>query len=102
MSPLAVASPMPMERSSLPQDGASASPSAPAPKKVALFVEPSPFSHISGMKNRFECLIKGLRESGDEVLVVTPCVNPPKEYFGAKVRPLYTFARNFACFVGLQ
>lgn len=29
--------------------------------RVAVFVEPSPFSHVSGMKNRFECLIKGLR-----------------------------------------
>ena len=56
-------------------------------KKVAIFVEPSPFSHISGMKNRFECLIKGLRDAGDEVLVVTPDPNPPKEYFGAKVPP---------------
>jgi sulfoquinovosyltransferase len=55
------------------------------PRKVALFVEPSPFSHISGMKNRFECLIKCLRAEGDEVLVVTPDPNPPREYFGAKV-----------------
>ena len=30
-------------------------------RKVAIFVEPSPFSHVSGMKNRFECLIQGLR-----------------------------------------
>lgn len=37
-------------------------------RKVAIFVEPSPFSHISGMKNRFESLIKHLREYGDEVL----------------------------------
>jgi hypothetical protein len=53
-----------------------------------LFVEPSPFSHISGMKNRFECLIKTLREAGDEVMVVTPDVNPPKEFCGAQVRAL--------------
>jgi len=37
------------------------------------------------MKNRFECLIKGLRDAGDEVLVVTPDPDPPREYFGAKV-----------------
>jgi len=54
-------------------------------RKIAIFVEPSPFSHISGMKNRFECLIKGLRDAGDEVLVVTPDPNPPREYFGARV-----------------
>ena len=77
-------------------------------RKVAIFVEPSPFSHVSGMKNRFECLIQGLRgksmcdfqfaasaavnslsittELGDDVTVVTPDVNPPKHYFGARVR----------------
>ncbi len=55
------------------------------PSKVALFVEPSPFSHVSGMKNRFESLIKGLRAEGDQVVVVTPDKNPPPEYRGAKV-----------------
>jgi sulfoquinovosyltransferase len=53
--------------------------------RVAIFVEPSPFSHISGMKNRFECLIKGLREAGDQVTVVTPDPKPPQEFCGAKV-----------------
>jgi sulfoquinovosyltransferase len=53
--------------------------------KVALFVEPSPFSHISGMKNRFESLIKGLREAGDDVVVFTPDRTPPIEFHGAKV-----------------
>lgn len=62
-------------------------PSAPSStqRKIAIFVEPSPFSHISGMKNRFESLIKGLREAGDEVMVVTPDPQPPKEFCGAKV-----------------
>lgn len=55
------------------------------PKKICLFVEPSPFSHVSGMKNRFQSLIKNLRQEGDEVLVVTPDPKPPKEYCGAKV-----------------
>lgn len=55
-------------------------------RKVAIFVEPSPFSHISGMKNRFESLIKGLREAGDDVMVVTPDPKPPREFCGAKVR----------------
>lgn len=77
-------------------------------RRVAIFVEPSPFSHVSGMKNRFECLIQGLRgmlqaksslchlslpavekhccaELGDDVTVVTPDINPPKHYFGARV-----------------
>lgn len=55
------------------------------PRKVAIFVEPSPFSHISGMKNRFESLIRGLRDEGDEVMVITPDPTPPKEFCGAKV-----------------
>lgn len=69
---------------------AAESASAPAsasytPRKVALFVEPSPFSHISGMKNRFESLIKNLREAGDDVIVVTPDPTPPKDFCGAQV-----------------
>lgn len=55
-------------------------------RKVAIFVEPSPFSHVSGMKNRFECLIKGLRDAGDDVVVFTPDRAPPKEFHGARVR----------------
>lgn len=58
----------------------------PEARNVAIFVEPSPFSHISGMKNRFECLIKNLTDQGDDVMVFTPDRAPPKEYFGSKVR----------------
>ena len=53
--------------------------------KVAVFVEPSPFSHVSGMKIRFSNLIKELGQLGSEVTVFTPCVDPPKSYCGAKV-----------------
>lgn len=63
--------------------------------KVALFVEPSPFSHVSGMKNRFECLIKGLREAGDEVIVVTPDPKPPAQFCGAKVVNVLGFKLPF-------
>ena len=37
------------------------------PRKIALFVEPSPFAYVSGYKNRFQNFIKNLREMGDEV-----------------------------------
>lgn len=57
-----------------------------ANRNVAIFVEPSPFSHISGMKNRFECLIRNLRDQGDDVIVFTPDKSPPKDFHGAKVR----------------
>eukprot|EP00955_Chlamydomonas_euryale_P053821 355623-Chlamydomonas_euryale.AAC.3 len=63
----------------------SASSSAATKHAVAIFVEPSPFSHVSGMKNRFECLIKGLRDAGDEVIVYTPDPSPPEHFCGAKV-----------------
>ena len=39
------------------------------------------------MKIRFANLIKGLRQLGDDVMVVTPCINPPKTFHGAKVLP---------------
>eukprot|EP00878_Enallax_costatus_P040434 GHUV01046669.1.p1 GENE.GHUV01046669.1~~GHUV01046669.1.p1 ORF type:complete len:144 (-),score=18.06 GHUV01046669.1:52-483(-) len=81
---------LPYYRPSLRQHGSTnaAAVSVPAqftPHKVAIFVEPSPFSHISGMKNRFESLIKTLREAGDDVMVVTPDPKPPKEFCGAQV-----------------
>lgn len=64
--------------------------SDPEARNVAIFVEPSPFSHISGMKNRFECLIRNLKDQGDDVIVFTPDRSPPKEYCGAKV--CFTFS----------
>lgn len=42
------------------------------------------------MKIRFANLIKGLRQLGDDVMVVTPCINPPKTFHGAKVPPCLT------------
>ncbi|CAL8471117.1 g10659 [Coccomyxa elongata] len=64
-------------------------------KKIAIFVEPSPFSHVSGMKIRFSNLIKGLRQCGDDVMVVTPCINPPKTFHGAKVVNVLGFSLPF-------
>ena len=64
--------------------------------KVALFVEPSPFSHVSGMKIRFSNLIKELRQLGSEVTVFTPCVDPPKSYCGAKVSCMLCAQNNQA------
>ncbi|KXZ55233.1 hypothetical protein GPECTOR_3g374 [Gonium pectorale] len=42
-----------------------------APRRVCIFVEPSPFTYVSGYKNRFTTMIKYLVEAGCEVLVVT-------------------------------
>ncbi|KAG0484155.1 hypothetical protein HPP92_012239 [Vanilla planifolia] len=54
------------------------------PRRIALFVEPSPFAYVSGYKNRFQNFIKHLREMGDEVIVVTTHEGIPKEFHGAK------------------
>ncbi|XP_071719765.1 sulfoquinovosyl transferase SQD2-like [Rutidosis leptorrhynchoides] len=53
------------------------------PRRIALFVEPSPFAYVSGYKNRFQNFIKYLREMGDEVMVVTTHEGVPEEFHGA-------------------
>ncbi|KNA15236.1 hypothetical protein SOVF_100020 [Spinacia oleracea] len=55
------------------------------PRRIALFVEPSPFAYVSGYKNRFQNFIKYLREMGDEVMVVTTHEGVPEEFYGAKL-----------------
>jgi sulfoquinovosyltransferase len=47
------------------------------------------------MKNRFESLIKTLREAGDDVMVVTPDPQPPKEFCGAQVVNVLGFKLPF-------
>ncbi|KAH7678215.1 sulfoquinovosyltransferase protein [Dioscorea alata] len=63
------------------------------PRRVALFVEPSPFAYVSGYKNRFQNFIKNLREMGDEVIVITTHEGVPQEFFGAKL----IGSRSFPC-----
>ncbi|CAH9101013.1 unnamed protein product [Cuscuta epithymum] len=63
------------------------------PRRIALFVEPSPFSYVSGYKNRFQNFIKYLRELGDEVMVVTTLQGLPHEFYGAKL----IGSRSFPC-----
>nr|GME15426.1 sulfoquinovosyl transferase SQD2-like [Ipomoea batatas] len=61
------------------------------PRRIALFVEPSPFAYISGYKNRFQNFIKYLREMGDEVMVVTTHEGVPEEFYGAKLIGSHSF-----------
>ncbi|XP_074571045.1 sulfoquinovosyl transferase SQD2-like isoform X2 [Curcuma longa] len=72
------------------------------PRRIALFVEPSPFKlvklyfllcYISGYKNRFQNFIRNLREMGDEVIVVTNHQGVPQEFHGAKI----IGSRSFPC-----
>jgi sulfoquinovosyltransferase len=65
-------------------DGDEAPPES-RPRRIALFVEPSPFAYVSGYKNRFQNFIKYLREMGDEVIVVTTHEGVPQEFHGAKL-----------------
>lgn len=101
-----------VEQGALEREGDAESDRAETKRRVAIFVEPSPFSHVSGMKNRFLRLIEDLATSGDDVrgdamsafhlryrfysfsmlqtislqvLVITPDRNPPEEYGGARV-----------------
>lgn len=66
------------------------------PKKVVVLVEPSPFTYVCGYQNRFQSLIRYLKEAGTEVLIITPGRlitedlssserREPLEYHGAKV-----------------
>ncbi|XP_062095295.1 sulfoquinovosyl transferase SQD2 [Humulus lupulus] len=63
------------------------------PRRIALFVEPSPFAYVSGYKNRFQNFIRYLREMGDEVMVVTTHEGVPEEFYGAKC----IGSRSFPC-----
>ncbi|KAK7339837.1 hypothetical protein VNO77_20523 [Canavalia gladiata] len=61
------------------------------PRRIALFVEPSPFAYVSGYKNRFQNFIRYLREMGDEVLVVTTHEGLPQAFYGAKLIGSWSF-----------
>ena len=41
------------------------------PRKIALMVEPTPFTHVSGYANRFNEMLKFLAKAGDDVKVLT-------------------------------
>ncbi|KAJ3700446.1 hypothetical protein LUZ61_004151 [Rhynchospora tenuis] len=73
-----------------PSDTSSPSPTS-RPRRIALFVEPSPFAYVSGYKNRFQNFIKYLREMGDEVIVVTTHEGVPQEFYGAKLIGSWSF-----------
>lgn len=41
------------------------------PRKVALMVEPTPFTHVSGYANRFNEMLRYMSKAGDNVRVLT-------------------------------
>ncbi|XP_024519455.1 sulfoquinovosyl transferase SQD2-like [Selaginella moellendorffii] len=72
------------------------------PRRIALFVEPSPFAYVSGYKNRFQNFIRYLREMGDEVLIITTHEGVPTEFHGAKVIGSWSFPCPFYKLVPLS
>ncbi|CDF35291.1 unnamed protein product [Chondrus crispus] len=68
-------------------DGHNLDLAATPPRRIALMVEPSPFTHTSGYSNRFKNLLLQLRDAGDSVLVIVPDNDPdaPTEFAGAKI-----------------
>lgn len=54
------------------------------PRKVLLCVEPTPFNYISGYANRFQEMLKYLKQAGDDVSIFTADSdpNPPKSFLG--------------------
>ena len=66
-------------------------------RKVALLVEPTPFTHVSGYSNRFNEMLKYLSKAGDNVEIVTADDSPqaPEAAFNYPINTtlhLITFA----------
>eukprot|EP00316_Scyphosphaera_apsteinii_P004340 CAMPEP_0119344420 /NCGR_PEP_ID=MMETSP1333-20130426/106963_1 /TAXON_ID=418940 /ORGANISM="Scyphosphaera apsteinii, Strain RCC1455" /LENGTH=484 /DNA_ID=CAMNT_0007356859 /DNA_START=26 /DNA_END=1480 /DNA_ORIENTATION=+ len=56
-------------------------------RKVALLVEPTPFTHVSGYSNRFKEMLRFLKQSGDESAVITPdnSADRPSDFLGIPI-----------------
>uniref|UniRef100_A0A7S4JZT8 Glycosyltransferase subfamily 4-like N-terminal domain-containing protein n=2 Tax=Odontella aurita TaxID=265563 RepID=A0A7S4JZT8_9STRA len=60
------------------------------PRRIALMVEPTPFTHVSGYANRFNEMLRYLSKAGDKVEILTtdnktPAEELPKERFGYEI-----------------
>lgn len=49
------------------------------PRNIALLVEPTPFTHVSGYANRFNEMLRYLAVAGDRVDILTTDAKTPKE-----------------------
>mmetsp|Transcript_14668 Transcript_14668/g.29914 ORF Transcript_14668/g.29914 Transcript_14668/m.29914 type:complete len:500 (+) Transcript_14668:229-1728(+) len=54
------------------------------PQKIALMVEPTPFTYVCGYSNRFNEMLRYLEKAGDNVSILTTddTPSPPKSAFG--------------------
>lgn len=57
-------------------------------RKVALLVEPTPFTHVSGYSNRFKEMLRYLKEGGDLTEVITPddSHDRPADFLGVPIK----------------
>ena len=60
------------------------------PRNIALLIEPTPFTHVSGYSNRFKEMLRYLSKAGDNVDILTvdaktPKDDLPKESFGYNI-----------------
>jgi len=55
------------------------------PRNVALLVEPTPFTHVSGYANRFKEMLRYLSKAGDHVDILTVDSKTPKEELPDKI-----------------
>ena len=67
-----------------------------AGRRVALLVEPTPFTHVSGYSNRFKETLRYLQAGGDDVEVLTPddTSDRPADFLGMPIR----YVRSFRLF----
>ncbi|KAL3770416.1 hypothetical protein ACHAW5_002333 [Stephanodiscus triporus] len=49
------------------------------PRRIALLVEPTPFTHVSGYANRFNEMLRYLSKAGDKVDILTVDSKTPRE-----------------------
>ena len=56
-------------------------------RSVALLVEPTPFTHVSGYSNRFKEMLRFLKAGGDDAEVITPDDSPerPSNFLGMPI-----------------
>ena len=54
---------------------------------MALLVEPTPFTHVSGYSNRFKEMLRFLKAGGDDAEVITPDDSPerPNNFLGMPI-----------------
>ncbi len=65
------------------------------PRKIAIMIEPTPFTHISGYGNRFRYLLRNLERAGDDVHIVT--TDDTKEAPNKFLKFPITNVRGFKC-----